>query len=162
MLAESTIGEVAYSACGYELHVDNTVYDAWIMGGRAASMLTDALVLALTWIKVRRIDPATLGMERGKSISGILMRDNAMYFGFFFILNLVGLVLGTNFGLNFVIAKWNSTLTAMLLPRFMLDLREVSAADNDGHNTHTGDLTSILFVNRTHPQDSVRYTGSEP
>ncbi|KAH9942052.1 hypothetical protein B0H21DRAFT_751408 [Amylocystis lapponica] len=82
--------------CGMTYNLADTAYDSWTMASRASSVVSDGLVLVLTWLRVRPVDVAVLGLSsaQGRTLSTVLVRDNAMYFGSLFVLNLVGLGIG--------------------------------------------------------------------
>ncbi|KAH9942059.1 hypothetical protein B0H21DRAFT_710381 [Amylocystis lapponica] len=171
--------DFSYGSCSLREKIPALAYNCWMMGARTSSMLADALALIMTWNELRQIPSGpTLGLQAGRSITGIIMRDNTVYFGFLFAVNLLGLALGLytvdGLGTTYVLSDWISTcamfdvtassdsslqvsdrrLTAMIMPRFMLDLREGGAADIYGSNSRTGNDHTIEFANRTQAQNT--------
>ncbi|TFY56865.1 hypothetical protein EVJ58_g7378 [Rhodofomes roseus] len=101
-----------------------------MMGARAASILSDGLVLALTAIKTfNRARGADLITGKGPIIKQILLRDTVLCFGLLCIVNVVGIATGHLDQFIEVLQVWTATLTSILLSRLALDLREASAAE---------------------------------
>ncbi|KAH9942042.1 hypothetical protein B0H21DRAFT_527497 [Amylocystis lapponica] len=92
-------------------------------------------------------DHARSGSE---DISEVLLKDNVVYFGILLIINLVGLAVGHQFELVYSVTTWIAILTAILIPRFMLDLREVGTPAGPATMADTELVTvrTMMFVER--------------
>ncbi|KAH8102726.1 hypothetical protein BXZ70DRAFT_1059549 [Cristinia sonorae] len=97
---------------------------------RSIAILTDLLVLAITWRKSMYIFKASLRMKQFKPrISVLLMRDGTIYFVALSILNLVTLILNIKGYLGFGGTSFTfiaDAIAPILISRFILDLRGVT------------------------------------
>ncbi|PCH39346.1 hypothetical protein WOLCODRAFT_129172 [Wolfiporia cocos MD-104 SS10] len=108
-------------------------YEKGVMGARAASLLSDAIVLVLTCIKTARrstIKAVTLG-DRLSTLGDILLKDTAICFSFLCVINIFALATGRIPLLIEICTTWAAVLSSILLSRLALDLHEVHAAEND-------------------------------
>jgi len=150
--------ETMLVTCFYQSTISGTQYTSWMMGARAAAMLSDGFVLLLTWKHSREANTAVL--PRGGSLSYVLLRDNVMYFGLLFAINLVGLAVN-EMQLIYVISTWIDGFTAILITRFMLDMREAAAVEVE---SELGNMTSIRFAEtqRTNATGTVAGVVADP
>lgn len=128
---------------------------SWITGARGSSLAADGLLLALTWIKTR--NSAQNGRAEGvrPHLSQTLLQDTAFYFGFLFIVNVIGIATGHLSDFWMVTALWTPALTSILMSRLLLDLREASDMDvnndNDEYISLSKTCSEVMFV--THEVD---------
>ncbi|KAH8093099.1 hypothetical protein BXZ70DRAFT_439673 [Cristinia sonorae] len=118
---------------------------------RSFAMLSDLLVLIVTWRKSASTWRESLRMKRFKpKISVLLIRDGTLYFGALLILNTITVLLDVlgyldEFGgTSFIFI--NDTVGAMLVARFILNLRGVCYTDEPSDGSDTHQLTSIHFT----------------
>jgi len=101
--------------------------NGWMIGARISSLVFDGFVMLLTWFRTRRIKlPTSDGIFSDDTVNAILIRDTAVYFGFLFLINVVGVAIGLAH-LTFIeaVSTWTAILTSVLLSRLVLDLREI-------------------------------------
>ncbi|EED83135.1 predicted protein [Postia placenta Mad-698-R] len=64
----------------------NIVRWAWTLAGmigtRVSSLLFDGLVMALTWVRIRRIAVPSSDAAASKSLQAVLIKDTAVYFAY--------------------------------------------------------------------------------
>ncbi|TCD64583.1 hypothetical protein EIP91_003879 [Steccherinum ochraceum] len=122
----------------------------WIIGphpsfSQPIAIVTDVLVLVLTWIKTADVWRESKRTKRFEvTVSTLLLRDGTMYFGMALIANIVALifeVLRVNFNVSngFVLVLYAAS--ANLLARFMLDLRGI----NEQASSKPCAISSISF-----------------
>ncbi|TCD64198.1 hypothetical protein EIP91_004431 [Steccherinum ochraceum] len=96
---------------------------------RSAAILSDGVVLALTWMKTADIWRTSLKIKGLKpSLTMLLLRDGTVYFGMLFIMNVVVPILDSvqnesNGSSSFLFVV--NAVCANLVARFILDLRSV-------------------------------------
>ncbi|EMD35683.1 hypothetical protein CERSUDRAFT_75227 [Gelatoporia subvermispora B] len=135
-----------YAACSFHTSIDESVYEKWMMGARASSIVSDGLVLLLTWMPVQPIKKVSLKeiISLRATIPAVLIRDGGIYFGSE-IINAVGLAIG---GVDYiqVVSMLLCILTSILMGRFMLDLRRASHGVIPNLTTFT--VGSVAFASR--------------
>ncbi|TFY67957.1 hypothetical protein EVJ58_g1300 [Rhodofomes roseus] len=108
-----------YSRLGWEIAVE--------LATRISIIAADALVLAVTW-------RATFGFKRCKDsakvklpLTTLLLRDGTAYFSILLVLNIINIIMWTtNIYQN--VTEFPTTLTTVLLSRFILNLRQRALA----------------------------------
>ncbi|EPT01324.1 hypothetical protein FOMPIDRAFT_1023260 [Fomitopsis schrenkii] len=121
-------------ACMLTIIGDDWSYEKWMIGARVASLVSDSIVLVLTFVKTfkkahwrdRRIDDVR------PTLMGILLRDTVLCFSFLCIVNIIGIATGRIKEFIAIWQAWTAALTTILFSRLALDLRELSAAEDDG------------------------------
>ncbi|TCD65322.1 hypothetical protein EIP91_002808 [Steccherinum ochraceum] len=111
---------------------------------RSAAVVSDLLVLALTWVKTAGIWRESLNIRGFKpTFTVLLLRDGSVYFGMLLLLNVVALLLDsiqTNFDGSTAFIAIVNAVTANLVARFILDLRSISVSAEG-----SGPMSSIRF-----------------
>jgi len=147
---------LGHQACELGILDSTHGYEDWMIGARAASVVSDGLVLVLTCMKtLRRTSPADMIAELGITLTlrEILLKDTALCFGLLCIVNVVGIATGHLTQFIEIWTMWTAVLTSILLSHLTLDLREVSA-DGDGSEMLSRTLRSMAFAITT-DEDSV-------
>jgi len=100
-----------------------------MIGARAASVVSDGIVLALTVAKTRTLNKARRAQcedDPTPTLSGILFRDTVSCFSLLCAINVIGMATGRLTEFIEIWQIWTATFTSVLLSRLSLDLREVS------------------------------------
>ncbi|KZT06999.1 uncharacterized protein LAESUDRAFT_725313 [Laetiporus sulphureus 93-53] len=128
--------------CSFVTRIPESVYDNWMISGRASSVLADFIVFVLTWVKTRPF--MHNGIQNG--LQRLMLMDTAWYFGILSIINVVSMGVGhldtTSFNVPF--AAWTSAMTSIMLSRLMLNLRKGYAKRKE--EISSTDPTSLLFT----------------
>ncbi|KAI0952097.1 hypothetical protein AcV7_008012 [Taiwanofungus camphoratus] len=124
------------------------------MGSRAAALISDGLVLFLTWYKTRDIQVSLLGTGTRARLTTVLMTDSSVYFVLLFIVNLVALIIGQVLNEVEAVSTWITILTAILTCRFILDLRQASGSDECDSDGLSLALKTVVFVEEGHLSSS--------
>ncbi|EPT00601.1 hypothetical protein FOMPIDRAFT_101146 [Fomitopsis schrenkii] len=125
-----------------------------MMSARAASLLSDGVVLVLTAIKTFRVRRATSDSTRGRSLlTDIMLRDTLLCFALLCTVNVLGLATGhltlTIRGIfcdcEFIEAWQFETaiLNSVLLSRLTLDIRGTSRSGGDSSLPTSGLLSGL-------------------
>lgn len=142
-----------YQSC--DIYARYTVNN-WMIGTRVSSLLFDGLVMALTWVRIRRIAVPSSDAAASKSLQAVLIKDTAVYFAFLLLLNVIGVGVAVGH-LTFIeaVSTWTAILTSVLLSRLVLDLREVTATFGESKTTSISQTVSSLkfIVSSTSPED---------
>ncbi|KAH9836385.1 uncharacterized protein C8Q71DRAFT_858367 [Rhodofomes roseus] len=125
--------------------VDWSTWAHFMMGARAAALLSDGLVMVLTAFKTFRIKTRTSVTSRGRMVTDIMLRDTLLYFTLLCIVNITGIATGH---MNITIGGlyctcefievwqlWSTILTSVLLTRLTLDLRDAGPLGSDRSGT---------------------------
>ncbi|KAH9914798.1 uncharacterized protein B0H18DRAFT_121762 [Fomitopsis serialis] len=117
-----------------------------MMGARAASLLSDGMVLVLTAVKTFWIKKHT-SISRGTMITDIMLRDTLLYFALLCVVNVIGLVTGhltTDIAGVLCTCEfievwqlWSCILNSVLLSRLTLDLRGAAPGLDSSMTTAT-------------------------
>ncbi|KAH9899287.1 hypothetical protein C8Q73DRAFT_313597 [Cubamyces lactineus] len=126
----------------------------WIIGARISTVLTDAIVLAITISKTRALRTEAAAISFVSTIADILARDGTLYFVVLLLANLVGLSLVKSFELIQPMSTWIAILTAIMTSRFILDLHE-AADPRAGHDACADLRVGTLST-------TMRFPGSAP
>ncbi|EED85643.1 predicted protein [Postia placenta Mad-698-R] len=118
-----------------------------MIGARAASVVSDGLVLVLTCIKTwqPKGNAGALMMDIGTTIREILLKDTALCFGLLCVVNIIGIATGHLTQFIEIWTTWTAILTSVLLSHLALDLREVSAAEGSGNEMFSRTLRTLNF-----------------
>lgn len=127
---------------------------------RATPIAGDALILAVTWCKTYRNmrEAQRLGVQT--KLTNLLLQDGTFYFGIMFALNFAQLMLdtaGSNTTLLFSLTPVIIPMSSLLVSRFILDLRDISEAQNGG----TVFQSDLEFARGSNPNTSIAQ-GSHP
>ncbi|KAI0821882.1 hypothetical protein BC628DRAFT_1422297 [Trametes gibbosa] len=93
---------------------------------RVISILSDGLVVVLTWMKTFRVYSLTRRVKLSADYSVLILRDGTVYFLAICILNMIAIVYITTTGTN-LLNDLIVTLSAILMARFLLNLRDQRA-----------------------------------
>ncbi|KZT04437.1 uncharacterized protein LAESUDRAFT_727911 [Laetiporus sulphureus 93-53] len=127
---------MSFQACSFTIVGNRSSYESWMMAARAASLVSDGLVLTLTCMKtVRMRDSEFITSFLGSSLKDILLRDTVLCFAFLCVINVIGIATGRLPEFIDIWQTWTAILTSVLLSRLALDLREVSATEFDTEGT---------------------------
>ncbi|KAI0707183.1 hypothetical protein C8Q76DRAFT_860361 [Earliella scabrosa] len=116
---------------------------------RSCLIISDLLVIGITWKATLSSSRTLNGMVHTTSISSILFRDGMMYFSVLFILNVIHLT----FSLISVSTELYGTssvfvliepITAVLISRFILDLQEANNGSSR-HGESASAVTTVMF-----------------
>ncbi|KAH9922452.1 uncharacterized protein B0H18DRAFT_1120851 [Fomitopsis serialis] len=142
-----------------------------MMCARASAVIFDAVALLLTWLSIKRVmragrnaadsesdDRSAMGLG---TMTVVLMKDTAVYFGFLFAINALGIAIGLSHPkaspfcslVSYTRGRDNTTslvsfsmpMTSILLSRLMLDLRQANSKDSDGGTYISRALTTMVF-----------------
>ncbi|KZT73120.1 hypothetical protein DAEQUDRAFT_800096 [Daedalea quercina L-15889] len=115
-------------ACMLPIIGDDASYENWVIGARAASVISDGIVLFLTVVKTfsKKAHQAQHGDNLTSTLGEILLRDSRL----------------TEFE---IWQTWTAAFTSILLSRLALDLREVSDAHNEKSEFYSRTLRSVSF-----------------
>ncbi|KZT11532.1 uncharacterized protein LAESUDRAFT_747208 [Laetiporus sulphureus 93-53] len=140
--------------CSFTTSISESVYDKWMIGGRASSVLADVIVFILTWVKTQ---PFICNSIQSR-LQRLMLTDTAWYFGILSIINAVSMEVG-HFDMAFPLATSHrqsveglaqlhaSRMISIALSRLMLNLRN-NYAKRKGETSFT-DPTSLLFIAST-------------
>lgn len=136
-----------YQACELGILGSQHAYENWMIGARAASVVSDGLVLVLTCIKTWQPKglAEVLVMDIGTTIREILLKDTALCFGLLCVVNIIGMATGHLTQFIEIWTTWTAILTSVLLSHLALDLREVSAAEGSGNEVFSRTLRTLSF-----------------
>ncbi|KZT07142.1 uncharacterized protein LAESUDRAFT_749510 [Laetiporus sulphureus 93-53] len=116
------------ATCWVTSSISGSIYDKWVIGGRAASVLADIIVFVLTWLETRQSRENSL--ENG--LHNLMLINTAWSFAILSVTNVVSIAIchldATSFSEPF--AVWTAALTSMTLSRLMLNLRKAPANRN--------------------------------
>ncbi|KAI0707181.1 hypothetical protein C8Q76DRAFT_800534 [Earliella scabrosa] len=117
---------------------------------RASCLIaSDLLVIGITWTATFKLNRALTDVVHTPSISGILLRDGAIYFIVLVILN----VLHLSLSLASISVELNSAssvvvliepITTVIISRFLLDLQEANNLRRD-ESTSASSLETLMF-----------------
>ncbi|KAI0353955.1 hypothetical protein OH77DRAFT_1406126 [Trametes cingulata] len=97
---------------------------------RAVSIVSDGLVVALTWVKTYRVYTLTRRIRFRADYSALILRDGAIYFMAIAVLNFLAILYIVTTGTN-LLNDLTVTLSAILMARFLLNLRDQRARIED-------------------------------
>ncbi|KZT65325.1 hypothetical protein DAEQUDRAFT_768983 [Daedalea quercina L-15889] len=119
------------------------------MVARAASVLSDGIVLALTLVKTRAKswNVGTLS-EPVHSVRGTLLRDGSICFAFLCIINVIGIGTARQPETIEIIQTWTGILTSVLVSRLALDLQETAELENAHITEDDVALDTIIFIEK--------------
>ncbi|EKM56285.1 uncharacterized protein PHACADRAFT_207564 [Phanerochaete carnosa HHB-10118-sp] len=118
------------------------------------AIAADIAVLALTWVKSFKQFQEMRRLELGSSISTVLLRDGSLYFVALLAMNILQLLTFTD---AFVEANYADAflqfMPAVLVQRFMLNLRQLSFHTDDQESISDAQHFSLLSINFRAPSD---------
>ncbi|KAI0704488.1 hypothetical protein C8T65DRAFT_696536 [Cerioporus squamosus] len=121
----------------------------FIIVSRGALILSDALVIGLTWWALPRYTMSFATLRKtGATLTTVILRDGTLYFGVLLIMNVLHLAftLTTIFGFEdngaSNVTAFTEVVTAVLVSRFLLNLQEASKASARGMDS-THQLSTI-------------------
>ncbi|KAL1944236.1 hypothetical protein VTO73DRAFT_3421 [Trametes versicolor] len=120
-----------------------------LIATRASVIVNDILVIALTWWKTYGIRKLVAQANMKVSLSTLLLRDGTIYFLLLFTMSIFHIVFSLTERFTFTLTL-EEPLTAILVSRFLLNLREA-----DGSRSLNDLDTMISFPSfARHPNDS--------
>ncbi|KZT07031.1 uncharacterized protein LAESUDRAFT_725365 [Laetiporus sulphureus 93-53] len=146
-----------FQACIFSIVGSLPSYETWMIAARAASLVSDGLVLTLTCMKTVRKTDFKLGFIKsspGSSLQDILLRDTTLCFAFLCVVNVIGIATGRLTEFIDIWQTWTAILTSVLLSRLALDLREASAAALESEGTFSQAPQDLAFAHEEEIADS--------
>ncbi|EIW61279.1 uncharacterized protein TRAVEDRAFT_44095 [Trametes versicolor FP-101664 SS1] len=124
-------------------------YGSVLIATRASVIVNNVLVIALTWWKTYGIRKLVAQANMKVSLSTLLLRDGTIYFLLLFIMSIFHIVFSLTERFTYTLTL-EEPLTAILVSRFLLNLREA-----DGSRSLDDLDTMISFPSfARHPNDS--------
>ncbi|KZT65323.1 hypothetical protein DAEQUDRAFT_759451 [Daedalea quercina L-15889] len=143
--------------CSLSIVGGSRSYEKGTMLARAASVLSDGIVLVLTLMKTHlKSDDVTQLSQLNRNVRGILLRNSSVCFAFLCVINVIGIGTARMTVTIQIIQTWISILTSVLLSRLALDLRETTTLELADTTEIAGNVTleTLDFVHRTDDLDS--------
>lgn len=132
-----------FSTCTTWSALPDKTNNALLYFTRGCAIASDVVVLVLTWIKSLSQFREMRQLKMGSSVSTILLRDGTIYFVALLVMNILqvvtystGLAGGAAYAIVFLQA-----LPPLLVQRFMLNLRQLSAPPVDSAAANVADLS---------------------
>ncbi|KAI0375732.1 hypothetical protein BV20DRAFT_1048009 [Pilatotrama ljubarskyi] len=125
-----------------------------LISTRTSVILTDVLVLSITWWRTYGIRKAAVEANIRMSLSTLILRDGTIYFLVLMILNTFHIAFSLTGRFTWTITL-EEPLTTILVSRFLLNLRE---ADGTNGPDSMGDMSNPSFI-QPNP-DQAAYGGS--
>lgn len=136
-----------FQGCMLDIIGNQHRYELLMMIARAASVVSDGIVLILTCVKtLERNKSQNSTGSRKETLRGILFKDTAICFGLLCIVNVIGIATGRLTEFIEIWTMWTAILTSVLLSRLTLDLREVHAAEVDSYELFSRTLRELSFA----------------
>ncbi|KZT07009.1 uncharacterized protein LAESUDRAFT_652332, partial [Laetiporus sulphureus 93-53] len=86
---------MGFQACTFSIIGSYSSYETLMISARAASLVSDGLVLTLTCMKTaRKTDSGFIKSPLGPSLQDILLRDTTICFAFLCVINVIGIATG--------------------------------------------------------------------
>ncbi|KAI0729823.1 hypothetical protein C8Q72DRAFT_289735 [Fomitopsis betulina] len=128
-----------------------TSYEKWTIVARAASVLSDGIVLVLTTKKTYSKVRQSAGLAGHDTVLGTLLRDASVCFSLLCIMNIIGMGTARKTEFIQIIQIWISILTSVLLSRLAMDLRETAVLETQGTLGYevTADTLQFAGVDRS-------------
>ncbi|KAI0790151.1 hypothetical protein BC629DRAFT_1593287 [Irpex lacteus] len=141
-----------------------------VTASRTTSVFSERLVLVLTCIKtLGNVRTArAVGMSTSMSVSEVLVKNGALYFLVFLLLNIVPTVIQETTGIEYL-SPYIFAITSTLITRFLLNLRQVDNPSSYAVSTYS-DTGSVVFDRHRTPRtegstnngrDNLVYTDTE-
>jgi len=113
---------------------------------RVATAASDLLVLVITLVKTFNMRRLASEHNIRTPLMTLLLRDGSLYFAAIFTLNVADVILLqlVTFG---AVADIVTTLSVILISRFMLNLRDLSLADSEASRSSRAEFSSVRFTN---------------
>ncbi|KAH8105324.1 hypothetical protein BXZ70DRAFT_1004834 [Cristinia sonorae] len=120
----------------------------FVIGTRVCMVAADALVLLMTWFSTRDIRKAAARAHYRAGLSMLLLRDGTLYFATLLIFNALHIILSITISFQ-ELAEFVDVLGAILISRFLLNLRQVCVLNSHPVSRHglNSALTSSRFSN---------------
>ncbi|KZT03571.1 uncharacterized protein LAESUDRAFT_337712 [Laetiporus sulphureus 93-53] len=115
-----------------------------IIGARVALLVSDGLVLSLTWLKTYRLRSVNC-LFQASTLSVALFTDSGVYFTFLCVANAIAIAIAKFSALTFAMNAWLAALTSISLSRLTFHLRELSINSAYGEETSSAVETSAEF-----------------
>lgn len=114
-----------FGGCVWKYTVSDDILMKGAIATRSCAIIADALVVTAIWTKTVNIRLSAQRVGSRRSLSEIIVREGALYFGILFLLNLISVVLDHLTSATFdPIPSFIDALTSILTSRLMLKLRE--------------------------------------
>lgn len=127
-------------ACWASVNVSDEVNTIFLFTTRGAAVLSDALVLILTWMKTYRQWNHARKAKLKLSLSTCLLRDGTWYFVGLLIVNVAQMTTFNPSAAPLTLVL--STLPPILVSRFMLNLRHASRGSQSDSSTASATIMS--------------------
>lgn len=111
---------------------------------RLCVISADALVIFLIWIKTYRLSKQTRSLGMSMGVSAMLMRDGTIYFITLLVVNVCHLIIYETKGLPYI-SIFIPTVTAVLISRFLLNLRQVNEDSAGGASVNFSQFSAPAF-----------------
>ncbi|KAL1941683.1 hypothetical protein VTO73DRAFT_7122 [Trametes versicolor] len=132
---------------------------------RICLIIADALVIGVTWWRTWRFRVTAAQANVRTTFLQLLLRDGTIYFVILLILNILQIIVRITAQANFI-TTFEEPLTAILISRFLMNLREVDFAARDepcGSASDPGAAadSALDFADRSHfTQSGTAHTGT--
>ncbi|EKM57500.1 uncharacterized protein PHACADRAFT_26171 [Phanerochaete carnosa HHB-10118-sp] len=134
-----------WGGCEEDIGMPITLYIQFGDITRAIAIVTDGLVLIMTWIKTYSIYRAARRAGAGTGLSQLLIRDGTLYFGTLLVFNILAVVINsTSADLN-PVNYFNDNVNCIFISRFILNLRSVGANINNRAGTSTSGKDTVMW-----------------
>ncbi|KZT69913.1 hypothetical protein DAEQUDRAFT_725880 [Daedalea quercina L-15889] len=144
----------AIQGCSLNIVGNVRSFENWSMLARAASVLSDGIVLVLTWMK-RRLKRRDIAEPSDPDATvRVLFRDSSRCFAFLCIINIIGIGAARRTEFIQITQTWTSILTSVLMSRLALDLLETSRPDIAGATWPSLALDTMIFAEDIHSAGS--------
>ncbi|KAL6305528.1 hypothetical protein BKA93DRAFT_778596 [Sparassis latifolia] len=131
------------NSCGMMPKIAPGPFEKLFMGTRACSIVADAVVVILTWMKTLHYRRAAMRANARMSVTTVLLKDGTAFFSSLLFLNVFALGIGQIADLIVVMTTWTTVVTSILTCRFMLDLREAASSSDPSGLSRTIPLSAM-------------------
>ncbi|KAI0638277.1 hypothetical protein C8Q77DRAFT_1242693 [Trametes polyzona] len=145
LYAHTIISNFPYPiGCTWTPAMSPHMYNSFSIAVRTCNIITDLLVLVITWWKTYGIRRAVANAKLKVSLSTLILRDGTIYFliSVLLVMNVLHIALTVSLRFTWIIAL-EAPLTTILVSRFLLNLREVDSGYGPGS---VGDISYPSFV----------------
>ncbi|KAH9829437.1 uncharacterized protein C8Q71DRAFT_403639 [Rhodofomes roseus] len=157
-LQPARVGNCRWGMPHFQRRVHGNIIRVIELATRISIIAADALVLAVTW-------RATFGFKRCKDsakvklpLTTLLLRDGTAYFSILLVLNIINIIMWTTNN----VTEFPTTLTTVLLSRFILNLRQRALAPQSIVSSPS-QLSDIRFSTLVQSfSDSLAHGSDEP
>ncbi|KAI0760625.1 hypothetical protein C8Q74DRAFT_1297735 [Fomes fomentarius] len=154
-----------FYGCGEDVELTNEQFHKLSLITHTCAIGTDLLVVLLTWIKTFEIKRAAAGLHLKTSLTTLLLRDGTLYFAVLVVLNMIHIIIDRSNATINPMATFIDAFTAILISRFMLNLREIARPSGKGGGdrpttTTTFHLSQVTTLQIAHPGSVVGDLGA--